>query len=172
MLEMAFIIKNKYTQEEYVMANDGFMDEVQYQGSEENFVMDLTDVNEKAGFEAIPAGVYDAIVDSAEFGDSSKGSPMITWKFKLTDPTYNNRGVFYHTVLNTDLGKANLKKTLMRVCPDLDLGNFSPSKFCNEGEALGLPCRVKLKIQMYQGEKRNSVQEVLAAEASGSFLDT
>lgn len=153
------------------MANDGFIEDVNYSGSDENLVLDLTDVNENAGFEAIPAGTYDAIVDSVEFGDSSAGNPMITWKFKLTEEPYGNRTVFYHTVLNTDLGKANLKKTLVRVCPDINLAEFNPGKFCNEGEPLGLPCKIKLKIQLYKGEKRNQVKEVLAGEAAGGFLD-
>lgn len=154
------------------MANDGFMDGMEYNAENENLVLDLNSVDEgKTGFEALPAGVYNAIVDQAEFGYSNNsGNPMITWKFKVTDEPYNNRLLFYHTVLSTDLGKAALKKLLIRVCPEVDLGSFNPKIFCDEGTAIGLPCRVKVKIDLYKGEKKNKVRDVLAAEAAGSFL--
>lgn len=154
------------------MANDGFIDGMEYNAENENLVLDLNTVDEsKTGFEALPAGVYNAVVDEAEFGYSNNsGNPMITWKFKVTDEPYNNRLLFYHTVLNTDIGLANLKKTLVRVCPEVDMGSFNPKTFCEEAIAVGLPCRVKIKIDMYKGEKKNKVQEVLAADAAGSFL--
>ena len=156
------------------MANDGFVSGVEYNAENDNMVLDLNGVDEKAGgFEALPVGVYNAMVDEAEFGYSNNsGNPMITWKFKVTDEPYNNRLLFYHTVLSTDMGKAALKKLLMRVCPEVDLGTFNPKTFCNNGEAIGLPCQVKIKIELYKGEKKNKVQDVLSPEVAGSFLNS
>ena len=141
-------------------------------GDLDNFTLDLEGVDENSGgFEALPAGIYDCIVEETEFGASSKGNPMITWKFKVIDEAYKNRLFFYHTVLNTEIGIANLKKTLVRVCPDVSLTGFNPASFCANGEALGLPCRVKVNIRPYNGEKRNNVKEVLAPEAGDAFID-
>lgn len=159
------------------MAGDGFLDNnnyaaESYDAGDENLVMDLNEVDEKkSGFEALPAGIYNAYIDEAEFGYSATANnPMITWKFKVTDEPYANRLLFYHTVLNTDMGKASLKKLIMRVCPETDMSAFNPKTFCSEGTAIGLPCRVKIKIDIYKGEKKNSVKDVLSAESEGAFL--
>jgi hypothetical protein len=137
-------------------------------------VLNLNDVDEEAGtYEAIPAGIYNCIVENTEFGPSSKGNPMISWTFKVIDPQYEGRFLFYHTVLNSEAGKGRLKKLLLRVAPDVDLGSLSPKKLCEEGVVLGLPCRVKTRIKPYQGEKRNDTQDVLAPLSDGEagFLD-
>lgn len=136
----------------------------------ENLVLDLSDVKESTGFEALPKGTYDAIVDDVEFGESSKGSPMMTWKFKMDHSEYGKRTFFYYTVLDQDFGKAALKKTLISLGLDVDFSEFNPTNFCDEGEAIGLPCSIKLGIQKYEGEKRNTVKEVLPA-TEGDMLD-
>lgn len=136
-----------------------------------NLVLDLSGVDEKAGgFECMPKGNYEAIVDDCEFGTSSKGAPMITWKFKVTEEPYNKRMLFYYTVLNQDFGLAALKKTLIALGLDIDWANFNPQEFADEGEAIGLPLKVKVGIQKYEGEKRNNVKEVLASSEGGDFL--
>lgn len=137
-----------------------------------NMTLDLESVDEtKTGFEALPAGVYDCIVENTEFGPSNNGNPMITWTFKVVDEQYKNRLLFWHTVLNTDIGIANLKKALLRICPDVPLNGFNPAKFCDEGLAVGLPCRVKVNVRPYKGEKRNNVREILPAEQADAFLN-
>lgn len=144
-----------------------------YSSDVDNLVLNLDSVDENSGgFEALPPGVYNCIVENVEYGNSKKSNnPMITWTFKVVDEQYENRLLFYHTVLTQDIGVANLKKTLIRVCPDVDMSQFKPRDFADNGDALGLPCRVKVKIKPYNGEKRNSVTEVLApAAAEGSFL--
>jgi hypothetical protein len=139
----------------------------------ENLVLNLDDVNEDMPvFEALPPGVYNCIVENAEFSTSSKGNPMITWVFKVVDPEYVGRLLFFHTVLNNETGLARLKRTLVRVVPDVSLRDFNPREFCDEGRALGFPCRVKVRIKPYQGQRRNDVVDVLAAaQSEGAFLD-
>lgn len=138
----------------------------------DNLVLDLTDVKESTGgFEALPAGVYEAVVDNVEFKTSSNGNPMLSFQFSITEAPYTNRKVFTNMVLNNPTGVSILKKTLVRLLPDTDLSKFSPQKFADEGAAIGIPCRLKLKITTYNGKKQNNVSEVLAAAAGGSFLD-
>jgi len=140
---------------------------------QENMVLNLDDVSEDMpAFEALPPGIYDCIVENTEFTTSSKGNPMITWVFKVVDPQYVGRLLFNHTVLNNETGLSRLKRVLVRVVPDADLSGFNPRAFCDEGIALGLPCRVKVRIRPYQGQRRNDVTDVLApAQGEGAFLD-
>lgn len=139
----------------------------------ENLVLNLDDVDEKGpGFEALKPGVYDCVIENTEFGESKKGNPMITWVLKVTDPNYEGRLLFNHTTLNNNMGIARLKRILVRVVPDVDLAQFNPKAFCDNGEAIGLPCRAKVSIQNYQGEKRNNVKEILPPQNNqDSFLE-
>lgn len=140
---------------------------------DDNLVLNLDGVSEEMPvLEALPPGVYDCIVENTEFGPSSKGNPMITWVFKVVDPQYDGRLLFNHTVLNNTAGLSRLKRILVRVVPDLSLSGFNPRQFCDEGTALGYPCRVKVRIRPYQGQRRNDVVDVLApAQDAGAFLD-
>ena len=137
----------------------------------EGMVMDLTDTPEEVGFEPLPAGIYECIIEQTNFKKSKAGNPMIEWRFKVIDPEFEDRLLFNYTVLNNQFGMADLKKTLVRACPDVDLGNFDPKKFCEEGEALGLPCRVKVKVGTDQnGEPSNDITDILAP-ADEDFLE-
>lgn len=136
-----------------------------------NLTLNLDEVSEKQGtFEALPKGTYDAIVDDVEFGDSSKGSPMLTWKFKVDHEEYGKRTFFFYTVLDQEFGKAALKRTLIALDLEVNMADFDPAEFADDGEAIGLPCQLKLGIQKYEGEKRNNVREVLAASESDGFI--
>lgn len=143
------------------------------------FVFDLTGVEENAGgFEVLPKGKYDAVVDELEFGESKAGNPMITVKYAITTPEYENRIIFDYWVLGggkaAEFGLAKLKKFLVRVCPDVDLSAFNPQSFADQGTAVGRLCTLSLGIQTqksgeYKGEKRNTVKDV-EAQAVGAFL--
>lgn len=138
---------------------------------------DLTGVEEDKKFEIIPKGTYPAVVDELDFGDSKSGNPMITVKYSLTCPEYENRVLYDYWVLKdkgAEFGLAKLKKFLVRVCPDIALSNFNPKDFADQGIAVGRQCNLVLGIQTqkqgeYKGEKRNTVKDVLAAE-SQSFI--
>ena len=143
----------------------------------EDDVMNLDDVDENAPdeFPSIPVGIYDAIIENVEYGDSKKGNKMLTWTFKLVHPEFGDRMFFFYTVVEkgmSDFQRKTLKKTLVRVCPDLPLKKFSPKTFATTGEAIGLPCRLKIDIQKkgeYKG--RNQVKEVLRATNDTGYLD-
>lgn len=140
-------------------------------------VFDLSGVEEQTSFELIPKGIYDAVVDELEFGESKAGNPMITVKYQLTDAQYENRTLYDYWVLagnGAEFGLAKLKKFLVRVCPNVDISNFNPAVFAEQGLAIGNQCRVSVAIQTqkkgdYKGEKRNTIKDVLAPE-TGSFL--
>lgn len=138
---------------------------------EDGLVLDLDSVDETMpAFVALPAGIYDAVVENVEYGKSKNENPMLTWTFTLTDPEYKNRKMFYHNTLNKEAGIAGLKRTLIRVLPEHGFSNFSPRAFADEGVAIGAECRLKLNIRPYNGEKRNNVVDVLAP-ATGGFLE-
>ena len=140
-------------------------------------VFDLSGVEENKSFEVIPKGTYDAVVDELDFGESKAGNPMVTVKYALTSPEYENRVIFDYWVLQgkgSEFGLAKLKKFLTRVVPETDLSSFNPQTFADEGAAVGKECRLSLGIQTqkqgeYKGEKRNTVKDVLAPE-SNSFI--
>jgi hypothetical protein len=140
-------------------------------------VFDLTGVEEDKKFEVIPKGTYDAVVEELDFGDSKAGNPMVTVKYSLTSPEYENRTIFDYWVLQgkgAEFGQGKLKKFLIRVCPETDISSFNPKSFSDEGTAVGKQCRLTLNIQTqkqgeYKGDKRNTVKDVLTAE-TGSFI--
>lgn len=138
----------------------------------ESMTLDLENIDESGpAYEAIPPAVYNCVVDNTEFGPSKNNNPMITWVFKVVDSEYEGRLLFHHTTLNNPRGLQRLKQILTRIVPDVDLKSFNPEKFASEGQALGYPCRVKVRIRPYQGQKRNDVQDVLPPAEGGSFLD-
>lgn len=151
---------------------DAEMDQFMASDDDEGMVLDLNKVDENAPlFDPMPPGTYDCIVENTEYGPSKAGNPMITWVFKVIDPEYEGRLLFFHTTLNHDKGVQRLKQILVRIVPDLDLGSFNPKKFCEEGLAIGYPCRAKVRIRPYEGQRRNDVTDILAPAEEGSFLD-
>jgi hypothetical protein len=145
---------------------------------EGGMVFNLTDVEEERKFEIMPKGTYSAIVDSFEFGASSKGNPMITAVYSITDPEFENRKLYDFMVLagdGKDFGLAKIKKFLIRVCPDVSLATFNPKALSDSGDAVGRECRITIGIQTqkqgeYKGEKRNTVKDILAPDNAGTFL--
>lgn len=150
---------------------------VQASNDSGSMVFDLSGVEENKSFEVIPKGTYEAVVDELEFGESKAGNPMITVKYMLTTPEYENRVIFDYWVLSGkggEFGLGKLKTFLTRVCPEVDITAFNPANFSDSGVAVGKICKLTLGIQTqkqgeYKGEKRNTVKEVLASD-EGSFM--
>ncbi len=140
---------------------------------DENMILNLEEASDNLPeFKALPPGIYNAIVENTENTVSSNGNPMISWQFRVVDQPYEGRLLFYHTVLNTESGQTRLKKTLLRIIPDIGLKEFRPATFCDEGVAIGRPCKVKVRVKPYKGKRRNNITEVLAPEeGAGSFMD-
>lgn len=140
-------------------------------------VFNLDDVEEAKGFEVLPKGDYNAVVDELEFGESSTNNPMFTVVYSITDAEHENRKVYDYWVLGgkgLEFGLQKLKQFLTRIVPEANLAAFSPEEFADSGIAIGRPVVLSLKIQTqkkgeYKGEKRNQVAEVKAA-TDGSFI--
>lgn len=142
---------------------------------EEDAVLNLEDVDENAQIRPLPPGIYDAIVESAEFGRSQRSNnPMLTWRIRVQfeddNGEHRERVVFLHTVINQE-NLPRFKRTLIRVAPDADLSAIRPSQV--DSIVAGRRCRVNLQTRTFEGQLRNNVRDVLPpAEAAESFLDS
>lgn len=135
------------------------------EGQEGGLTVDLSGVDENAGFELIPRGIYNCVVDDLEFGYSqNSGNPMWTWRVEIEDGDFAGRKLFTHTTFNEG-GLPRTKKAIMRVAPELLEGPFDPEEVANDGTMVGKRLRIRVDIRPYQGEKRNNVREILAPES-------
>lgn len=136
----------------------------------EGLVIDLNDV-EDSSFEAIPRDMYVCEVDSLEFGYSqNSGNPMWTWVLAVAGGEYEGRKLFFHTVFAGN-GMPRTKKTLSRVAPELLQGPFDPEKVADEGSMIGRKVKARVDIRKYEGEPRNNVRDLFAAEeGDGDFI--
>ncbi len=166
--------RNELNPDEFVELSQG--GEIQ----DDSLVLDLGGVEEdQPEFELIPAGTYDAIIENAEYKKSkASGNPMISWTFRLSQPPYEGRLMFYHTVLNKDSGLRRLKRLLLRCVPEIEMGEFKPAQFCDEGIALNRPCRIKIRVATRKNrdtgrsEPTNQITDVLGpSEEATSYLD-
>jgi hypothetical protein len=93
---------------------------------DENMTLDLDGVDEtKPDFEPLPPGIYNCEINDCEFRRSKAGNPMLSWQFTVLDGEFENRKLFYQTVLNKESGQKNLKRMLIRLFPDVDLLIFT-----------------------------------------------
>lgn len=135
----------------------------------ESLVVDFSTVNDST-FEAIPRGMYNCTVDELTFEHSQRsGNPMWSWRLEVADGDYAGRKLFFHTVFKGD-GLPRTKKTIGRVAPELLQGPFDPEQIANDGTLLGRSVKARVDIRPYEGEKRNNVRDLFAAEEGGSFV--
>lgn len=143
------------------------------EGGEAVNMIDLSGVSDDApGFEVLPRGIYDVVVDNVEYGISQRsGNPMWTWTFELDGGDFAGRKLFFHTVLTPEQ-LPRTKKVISRVAPELLNGPFDPAAVAAEGILLGKRARCRVDIRKYEGEDRNNVRDVLPpnAEAGDSFM--
>ena len=139
-------------------------------------VVDMSGVSDDDGFQPIPAGTYPVFVEQLEYGMSSKGNPMWTWRLRIEDGEYANRMLFYHsTFVAATLPR--VKRDLIAIedeagrATELSKSSFDPQEIADEGVFLYARARAKVVVRMYQGEKRNSVQRLLAPAAAASDDD-
>lgn len=149
-------------------------------GSETNedddIVVDMGGVDENASsFEALPRGMYNAVVDSVEYTKSKSGNFMWSWQFQIEDGEYAGRKLFYHSVF-MEKTMPRVKKDILRVAPEILQGPFKPKQVADEGLLLGKRVKLQVDIRMYEGEKRNNVKQLLApaaeGEGGGNFFPT
>ena len=130
-------------------------------------VFDLSDVPESPTFEAIPQGIYDATIDSVTYGMSQRSNnPMLTWVLKVPLEDGQERTLFYHTTLNGN-GLSRTKRSIAQVTSEgeVDWAHFKPTDM--ETLLPGRDCRIRVRIGMYNGERRNNVSDLMAAPEGG-----
>ncbi len=132
-------------------------------------IIDLNEVEDDAGFEVMPSGMYDCVVESLEFEHSqSKGNPMWSWVLEITEGEYAGRKLFFHTVFKGP-GLPITKKAISRVAPELMSGPFNPEDEESIDQVLGKNCRARVNQRKYQGEMRNNVRELFGPGEGSDF---
>ena len=126
--------------------------------------IDFTGVAD-GGFEAIPAGTYNATVFDIEHKESKKGNQYYSWIFKIQDGQYEGRKFWHNTTLTKE-SLWNLKMVLKgmgvsREERESSQFDFQPSNF------IGKPCRIVLRYKEdgYNGEPENNIRRVLPPES-------
>lgn len=133
--------------------------------------MDFSNYDEKAQFEPLPAGVYNAVIENMERKTSKAGNPMLTLTFKVVHEDYKNRKLFNHFVLDPSntISMGRLKKFLIEVFPDVDLTNVNFDEMIQQGTAIGRECTLKVAQRAYNGNMTNDVKEVMGPSDGGIF---
>ena len=126
-------------------------------------VIDIAGVSTK--FEAMPVGIYSAVVDEVEHIVASKksGKPYIKFTFMITTPEFDGRKVFH----NCSLEKAALWK-LLKALEALGMDIEGDTLQLDKEAMIGLPCNLSLAIEDYQGNAKNNVQDVLPPKNIGA----
>ena len=137
----------------------------------DGFVVDLSGVDDDGRPEAMPRGIYDAVVDDLTFDHSqSSGNPMWTWILKVEGGEYDGRTLYYHTVF-TEKAVPRVKRALKNLQTDEGYAQalletkFDPSEVADEGKLLGGRCRLKVTTRKYDNRLTNNVQDLLPPAA-------
>lgn len=134
----------------------------------------------EGGFEAVPEGVYDVVIETVEVRDSkSSEHDYLNWEFKITGPDDDYEG--QHLWMITSLSPRALFRLkdvfeVLGVLEDemtLDWDDdveITPSNgpVLLEPDVIGMACSVKVENEMYEKKERNRVQDVLPEGASQS----
>lgn len=147
---------------------DNTNDGVDMEPAEGGLLIDLTNVEEDAGFEVLPRGIYDCVVSNLSFEYSqASGNPMWTWELEVEEGEFASRKLFTHTVFK-GAGLGRTKRTISRVAPELLEAAFDPEEIADKGTMLGKRCRARVDVKPYEGQPRNNVKDVLPAQGGSS----
>jgi hypothetical protein len=140
-------------------------------GNDDAALVDLSGVGDSAGFECLPRGLYEVLVDECTYGNSQRsGNPMWTWVFEVADGDYAGRKLFYHTPF-MESTMPRVKKIVGILAPELLATKFNPQQLADENFFVGKRCRARVDVRKYEGENRNNVRDVLASqETSEGFM--
>lgn len=133
--------------------------------------IDLTDVAE-GGFDVLPKGTYNVVVDEAEAKLSSKQNKMISLTLLIEDGDFEGRKLFTHVVFSPN-SMGGAKRTINRLgVTELLQGPFVPNQEAAD-LFIGKRARAIVDIRQYEGEDRNNVKNLLApGGATDEFLNS
>lgn len=123
---------------------------------------DLQRAAGEAGFDPVPAGPYDVIVDSASVKAATNGKNMIACKFKIESGPAAGRVVYNQFVISPD--NENALAFFFRHMSALGLTDeyFSSNPTLERvaADLIGRRCVVQVSIRQWQGTDRNQVDAV------------
>ena len=141
-----------------------------FEGGDGSVTVDLTSVEEAAGFETIPRGTYPVTIESCEYSLSqNSGKPMWTLTCTINDGEYIGRKLFNHLSFS-EKALPMTKRTLAKIAPEFLAGPFNPEEEAHK--LVGKFARAKVKIETYEGTPRNRVQDLMEPSAGSSFMET
>jgi hypothetical protein len=122
-------------------------------------------------FEALPKGIYDAVLDEFTYGPSkSSNKPMFTAVWKVEGGDYDGRKLYQYYSFSEKAIRGT-KAQLMRLDAEKFAGQFNPTAIAESGEMLGTRKKLKVTIQDGQnGEPSNSVNvqpDIQGTESGG-----
>lgn len=123
---------------------------------------DLQKAAGEAGFDPVPAGTYDVVIDTAQAKTAATGKNMIAVKFKVENGPQQGKTIFNQFVLSPD--SANALAFFFRHMTALGLGEAyfaaQPPLERVAGDLIGRRCQVQVSIRQWQGTDRNQVEAV------------
>lgn len=162
-------------------------------GDDDNDTIDLSSADEDATFndEVMPNGDYLCAVAETEFTEFKSGNKGIKVKLEVVKGDFakgpkRKRGrVLYTNVVMSKAGADLLKTALKALGVKKDVynsRNFSSAmlqRIADEGDLLGNEVVAKVRMRVYEGNKRNEVRGMRKAterdgdeaEGSGQFMD-
>lgn len=136
---------------------------------DDNFVVDMDSV-EDLKFEAIPAGSYDCVISEVEYKRSqSSNKPMWEIRPEIVGGEYAGRKLWFYASFSEN-ALPGTKIMIGNIAPQLLEQPLQPKKVAEEGTLLGIRCKAKVKIEIYQGEKKNRVERLLPPSEGNEFM--
>lgn len=134
---------------------------------DENLSFNMNAV-EAAVREVLPAGDYNCVLSSLDYSRSaSSNKPMWTAILEVEDGTYTGKKIW--TIMSfSEKAIAITKGAIKTFAPEVLTDDFQPKKIADNGDLLGKKCRVRTKIELYEGEKQCRVKRWMAPVQSAS----
>lgn len=134
-----------------------------------DLLVDLTDIQEDAGFEAIPEAVYDFEISESVFMQSKAGNPMIKLTLEIIGGDYEGRKLFTYVVFS-EKALPMAKKTINRLgLSHLLEGKFNPATAADD--FLSVRGQARVGNKMYEGTMRSQVNAIMPPIAFGEDTD-
>lgn len=115
-----------------------------------------------AGFEPLPVGWYDVVVDTAEATQSGSGKDMIKTTFRVEGGPYDGKKVFNQFVISPE--NANALAFFFRHMAAMGLNDAffaaEPRTEQVAGALVGRRARIKVSIRQWNEQDRNNVDQV------------
>ncbi len=127
-----------------------------FEDGDDSLVINMNDV-EESSFELVPKGNYDCVIETLEYKlSNSSGKPMWAVVLAIADGTYSGQKLFTN-ISFSEKAISMAKSAIMKFAPEVLNDSFNPKKIADSGQLSGRRCRVKTKIEPYEGEDRTKV---------------